>query len=326
MRPTIIPVASGKGGVGKTLLTANLALALAEMGYNTIAVDLDLGGSNLHTYLGLKNNHAGIGDYLQAEVRPLEQFVVRTDFPKLHFLAGDVRSLFMANISFAQKWELIRGLRSLQCDYLLLDLGAGSAFHTLDFFGMSPQGLLVCTTEYAAIMNLLTFLKNFAFRIIQRALPRRRPVLQQALADLLKRTATEPSLTLEIVQHTLSQIDEPAARAAGRVWQRFLPRVVFNMGYHPDELKMLEQLDQTIRNVLSLRIDYIGLVYESSIARRSVRNRIPLLPSAPESFAVQDIKLVAEQIVRLWNQPLRNGSPLLYQNSRAIYNLRQGLE
>ncbi|NIQ98502.1 MAG: CpsD/CapB family tyrosine-protein kinase, partial [Desulfuromonadales bacterium] len=45
----IIPVAGGKGGVGKSLLTANLAIALAQAGQKTIAVDLDMGGSNLHS-------------------------------------------------------------------------------------------------------------------------------------------------------------------------------------------------------------------------------------------------------------------------------------
>ena len=59
---TIIPIASGKGGVGKSVITANLAVNLAERGYKVIAADLDLGGSNLHTCLGLDNNNPGIGD------------------------------------------------------------------------------------------------------------------------------------------------------------------------------------------------------------------------------------------------------------------------
>ena len=54
-KSVIIPVASGKGGVGKSIVTANLAVSLANSGYSTVAVDLDLGGSNLHSYLGLLN-------------------------------------------------------------------------------------------------------------------------------------------------------------------------------------------------------------------------------------------------------------------------------
>ena len=70
-RPEIIPVASGKGGVGKSFLTANLGFALGEMGHRTVAVDMDLGGSNLHAFLGLSNRFPGIGDFLKARTAKL---------------------------------------------------------------------------------------------------------------------------------------------------------------------------------------------------------------------------------------------------------------
>ena len=51
--PTIIPIAGGKGGVGKSLIAANLAIVLARLGHKTIGIDLDLGAANLHSCLGL---------------------------------------------------------------------------------------------------------------------------------------------------------------------------------------------------------------------------------------------------------------------------------
>lgn len=87
---TIIPVAGGKGGVGKSFLTANLAVALANRGHSTIAVDLDLGNSNLHTFLGLENRNPGIGEYLRkATERSLAELVVPTSVPRLGFLPAD---------------------------------------------------------------------------------------------------------------------------------------------------------------------------------------------------------------------------------------------
>ena len=67
MEKTIIPIAGGKGGVGKSLFVANLAIALAEAGHSTVAVDMDMGSSNLHTYLGLNNLNPGIGDFLKVK-------------------------------------------------------------------------------------------------------------------------------------------------------------------------------------------------------------------------------------------------------------------
>ena len=122
---TIIPIAGGKGGVGETLFTANLAWALAELGHSTIAVDLDLGNSNLHSLLGLPNRHAGIGDFLRVGGGQLEDFLVETAHPQLRVLAGDGRMPFMANITHAQKTQLISKMKTLPAQYLLLDLGAG---------------------------------------------------------------------------------------------------------------------------------------------------------------------------------------------------------
>src|SRR5215213_3814045 len=97
---TIIAVAGGKGGVGKTFVTANLAVALAQAGKSVIAVDADLGNSNLHTLLGLENRYAGIGEYLRGTVNcaPTD-LIVQTKIRNLGFIPGDGRMPFMANIS-----------------------------------------------------------------------------------------------------------------------------------------------------------------------------------------------------------------------------------
>ena len=57
----IIPVASGKGGVGKSLLSANLAIALGQAGKKVVLADLDLGASNLHLVIGQNSPKKGIG-------------------------------------------------------------------------------------------------------------------------------------------------------------------------------------------------------------------------------------------------------------------------
>ena len=138
-KTSIIPVAGGKGGVGKTFFVANLAIAMANMGYKTVAVDMDLGGSNLHFFLDLPKRFPGIGDFLKARSAELEDLIVSTEVPNLHFIPGDGLTPFMANIPYVQKLRLISRIKKLPAEYVLLDLGAGTSFNTLDFFRMSTS-------------------------------------------------------------------------------------------------------------------------------------------------------------------------------------------
>jgi len=113
----IIPIASGKGGVGKSIISANLAISLANLGHSVVAVDLDLGGSNLYSYLGMDNKYHGIGDYLNSKRGKLSDYIVQTDFENLQFLAGERRITFMANMPHAQKIKLIGEIKNIEADY-----------------------------------------------------------------------------------------------------------------------------------------------------------------------------------------------------------------
>ena len=85
----IIPIASGKGGVGKSLIAANLSIALAQAGKKVILVDVDLGGSNLHMLLGLRSIKKGIGTYLSNEKLAFTDLIINTNFQGLDFIPGD---------------------------------------------------------------------------------------------------------------------------------------------------------------------------------------------------------------------------------------------
>ena len=60
----LLPVGGGKGGIGKSAVTANLGMVLARLDQNTVLLDADLGGSDLHNLLGLENDLPGLGEVL----------------------------------------------------------------------------------------------------------------------------------------------------------------------------------------------------------------------------------------------------------------------
>ena len=197
--PTIIPIAGGKGGVGKSLIAANLAIVLARLGHKTIGIDLDLGAANLHSCLGLSGGTPpGMARFLRStDKTPLESYLARTPHRNLHLLAGDEGNPFLAQLNVVQQRRLVQQIRALPAEYVILDLGAGSSFSTLDFFRIAHKGLLVTTPEITSLQNLMNFLKNLAFRVIEHALPQDRSVhrkLQTLYASPLELKSNQPNL------------------------------------------------------------------------------------------------------------------------------------
>jgi len=322
MDRTIIPIASGKGGVGKSFLAANLSIALAGLGKKVIAADLDFGGSNLHTCFGLHNTHPGIGDFLRAHYGNLEDLLVKTSINNLQFLAGDARSPFMANMHHAQKLRLVQHLRKLEYEFLILDLGSGSTFNTLDFFGMTRLGLLVATPEHTSIMNMLTFLKLLAFRIIERTVPKNKSV-ENKLRELYKLSVSEGLLTVRNLLNEISAIDKEYAEKAKQNWSLYRPRIVFNKCESPGDLELIKDLQNTLDENLMLHVDFFGCLYSDSAVPKTFYERKPLIESSPSSFIQDDINLLADRITRLWTQPIRNSSELLLANANKVFNQRQ---
>ena len=74
----ILSFASSKGGVGKSMITSNLAIALARRGRRVIVVDADLGGGNLHTILGIRKPHRTLSDFMNREVAEIFDTYVYT--------------------------------------------------------------------------------------------------------------------------------------------------------------------------------------------------------------------------------------------------------
>ncbi|MBP5449044.1 MAG: AAA family ATPase, partial [Spirochaetales bacterium] len=139
--PIIIPVASGKGGVGKTFVSVNLSYALAGLAHKTILIDLDFGGANVHTVLGYDHAPDGIGNFINRPRANLADYILSTNNPYLHFIPGDAEMVGMSNLTAGQKRKLIKAIQDLEAEYIILDLGAGSAYNTIDFYMLSSIGV-----------------------------------------------------------------------------------------------------------------------------------------------------------------------------------------
>ncbi len=164
----IIPIASGKGGVGKSLVSANLGVAFAQAGKRVVLADLDLGASNLHLVLGHQAPQMGIGTFLSNTKSNFANVIVDTDVRGLRFIPGDNEIPGTANLTVFQRKALVKQFLALKddADILILDLGAGTHQSILDFFLLSNQGIVVSAPAVTAVLNAYVFLKNTIFRLM----------------------------------------------------------------------------------------------------------------------------------------------------------------
>jgi flagellar biosynthesis protein FlhG len=316
----IIPIASGKGGVGKSIITANLAISLANSGYSVVAIDLDLGGSNLYSYLGLNNKYPGIGDYLNSKKGKLADYLVQTNSPNLLFLAGEHRSTFMANIPFAQKVKLINEIKKIQADYILLDLGAGTNFNTLDYFDFSKNGFVITTFDIPSIFNSLTFIKNFIHRVLLKEIKQNHK-LTSDIKKTYKNADGDEFLSITEIIDIIRKVDTALALKISDLITSYHPRIIFNRGEHPDNLKNISPLQQYAKKNLSLDLCFFGFIFEDNYAKISSGNGIALLDKYPDCVASRGINAIANRIVKYNNKEIPNSDKLLKKDTLEKFKL-----
>ena len=157
--PDMWAVAGGKGGVGKSVLAANLAVAVARRGLRCLLIDADLGGGNQHTLFGIEAPRTTLDAFLQGDEKELSSVATPTRFHGLSLVYRASDALGAANPKHSQKQKFIRHLRKADADVVILDLGAGTSFNTLDLFLTARVQLVVTTPELTAIQNAYGFIK-----------------------------------------------------------------------------------------------------------------------------------------------------------------------
>jgi flagellar biosynthesis protein FlhG len=153
-----LAVTSGKGGVGKTTVVANLSLALARHGLRVTVLDADLGLANLDVLLGLTPKKT-IEHFFREEI-PMEEIVVEGPMGMRLVPAGSGLPE-LTSLSQAELLRFVDGLRSLrqECDVLLIDTSAGIGDQVSRMLFLADRTLLVTWPEPTALVDAYAALK-----------------------------------------------------------------------------------------------------------------------------------------------------------------------
>ncbi|MBN2373225.1 P-loop NTPase [bacterium] len=286
-------VGGGKGGTGKSVIATNIAVQLARRGKKVIMVDADLGGGNLHTYLGINLPKTSLADFLKNKDYRLEQVMVETPHENLRLISDANDVLGLANTSFLQKERFIRHIRNLSFDYVIIDLGAGTANTMLDFFLISNSGFLVSVPEPAAIENAYRFIRCALYRRLSRAFTDQ-PV--KGLVEKLMYPRDGIKSVYELVEK-VNEIEPETAKEMVREIKSFQPKLIMNQVQTEEDITLGESIRDVVLKFLGVRLTYIGYVSYDSRLKRASTKRLPLFTEFPNCGAAICIRNIVNKFL-----------------------------
>ncbi len=289
--PTIMSVASGKGGVGKSMVVSNLGLLLARHGKRVILVDMDIGGSNLHILFGMFHPSATLTDFFSRRLEDLDQIAQPIASPlPLRLIPGTGETLITANLQHAKKKRLIRHLRKLDADIILVDVGAGTSYHTLDFFLLADYFLAVATPDPTSILDLYRFIKLAAIRKVLSAFLARDPIAEA----LLSKDFHSVTDVLEAVGRT----NESGVELAQQALEKFRPALILNRMKPKSRINTLH-LQHLLKQYVGSDLSVLGHIPDDPQVHQSILKYLPIVEFSPQAPAAQALAQVAENTLHL---------------------------
>lgn len=159
----IITVASGKGGVGKTNISTNLALAYAKLGRKVILMDADLGLANVNVILGIIPKYNLY--HLIRKQKTMREIIMDTNYG-IQIVAGASGFAKIANLSEEERQNFINELSELSsADVIIIDTSAGVSNNVLSFVAAADEAIIVTTPEPTAITDAYGIIKIIATEI-----------------------------------------------------------------------------------------------------------------------------------------------------------------
>ena len=193
----------------------------------------------------------------------------------------------MENLSHAAKSKLIRHIQSLDADFVLVDLGAGSAYNTLDIFALSDDGIIVTTPEPQARLDAYGFLKNTVYQKLKRLFSKNEPVPE--VVSVFAREAGRKSGRMEDLLDRLSVADSHAGQQARETLAAYRPKLILNRVRSKRHIDEVHRFVQLVRQYLTTEVEYVGYVRNDDNIIDARERRRPVLLNAPKSAAAVDL-------------------------------------
>lgn len=290
----VYAVGGGKGGIGKSFISSNLALYLSQKGYRTLVIDLDFGGANAHTYLDVKNAKHSAKSFLCNEISDLQEAVAPSQFRNLSIITGASDWNDESILNHRNMDRLFKAARSLGFDRIVYDLGAGTNSEIINAFLEADIKIAVSTPEPISIENTYQFLKRSFYNSLKQTseqhgfadeinsiLKNKRKLGIRTPADLIKYISHQDPATGQVLAKNIS---------AKKSY------IIVNQCRAIKDERVGKSLAQISRQFFGQNIQFLGNINYENKVWQSVRSMRPLIVDAPECHTIREFRMLFRKL------------------------------
>lgn len=305
--PKIIAIAGSKGGIGKTVLSANLSIYLASIGRRVVALDADAQGPNLHGSLGIapevvRENSRGPGADPQ---------LLPCSIPDLHLWSPGVDQSHGPLGRRTSLREVHARIGQLAADYVVVDLGAGVRPELVRLWLDAHMGLYVLAPDPGALENTHRFVRRAFATAVLRVVHTQQPHRREAMRRHLRSMGHTPS-PMDLVRR-LEAAGDPLSPVVRETIDGFALNFIVSQTRARSDLELGDALRSAIRRREGLNPRYFGYVDFDETVVNTSRICRPLLIENPAAKASRCLERIARRLMTLdagkLRQPLLNQVP-----------------
>ncbi len=312
-------IGGGKGGVGKSIVSLMLGASLARQGKKVILVDADLGGSNLHTLAGIKYPLYTLADFMKRQVENIGEVLIDTPVENMRLICGADDMLGIANPKNTQKTRILNNLNKLEADYILLDLGAGTSFTSMDFFLYAPNKIVVLTPQITSIQNAYGFIKSSLYRRLNQAFSKY-PEALKIIGRAGSAASGEDIDSIEKLHEKFKSLGDDIQARLEECLEELKIKIIVNMVRSNKEREVSNIVASVAKNYLSLSLETIGIVQYDKILGMSINNMPEFLTKRRDSIASINFYDIARTVIknsRGHNGAAPHGEPVAAAGGRS---------
>jgi len=308
--PHLIAIGSGRGGAGKSLLAANMAVYLAQMGKRVVAVDGDPAGGTIHHMLGAGRPARGLASFLRGHATSLEELAVDTPVAGVRLIGGELQPFGAPKPKMGAK-PLLAALRGLAADIVVIDVGPADFPLCIDLWLGADTPIVVTLSDPPSIEATYRFVRTGFLRKVrgERGVDKLQAQLGRVLPaalDLYRAAADAGRVEREPAADAAADAGParaPAARssalatALAQAMATYRPRFVVSQTRSLGDTRLGSQMAMAAHRRLGHRLEYLGHMEADETVTAASRRHCPVMAEFPEAKICKNIERVVRRIL-----------------------------